>query len=102
SAAMLRRVGAVSPEQRLEDAATLMVSGGQNQVPVIDHGRPIGVLTRGDVASGLAQSGPDARVGAAPTHDVVTVDPGDPLDLVLDRLRQAPDAVAVVLDHGEA
>jgi Zn-dependent protease/CBS domain-containing protein len=102
SAAMLRRVGAVSPEQRLEDAATLMVSGGQNQVPVIDHGRPVGVLTRGDVASGLARSGPDARVATAPTHEVVTVEPGDPLDRVLDRLRETPDAVAVVVDHGEA
>src|SRR5215831_3975887 len=49
SAAMLTRVGTVSPEQRLEDAAALMLSGGQSQVPVVDHGQAVGVLTRGDV-----------------------------------------------------
>ena len=29
------------------------------------------------------------------------VSPSDPLDLVLDRLRQSPDAVALVVDHGQ-
>jgi Zn-dependent protease len=100
SAAMLRRVSAVSPDQHLEDAAALLL--GQNQVPVLDHGRFVGVLTRRDVASALAKGGPMAPVADASTHDVVTVQPGDPLDLVLDRLRQSPDSVALVLDHGEA
>jgi Zn-dependent protease/CBS domain-containing protein len=100
SAAMLTRVGTVSPEQRLEDAAALMLSGGQSQVPVVDHGLAVGVLTRGDVASALANAGPEATVAEAKPHQIVTVEPGDPLDLVLDRLRQTPDAVAVVLDHG--
>jgi CBS domain containing-hemolysin-like protein len=30
----------------------------------------------------------------------VTVDPSDPLDTVLDRLRESHALVAVVLDHG--
>jgi Zn-dependent protease/CBS domain-containing protein len=102
SAAMLTRVNAVSPDQTVEDAAALMLGGGQNQVPVLDHGRVLGVLTRGDVASALAKGGPSSSIASAPTHDVVTVEPGDPLDLVLDRLRQTPDAVALVVDHGEA
>lgn len=102
SAAMLTRVDSVSPEQPIEDAAALMLQRGQNQIPVVDHGRPIGVLTRGDVASALAQVGPNAPVAQAPSHEVVTVEPGDSLDVVLDRLRQAPDAVALVVDHGEA
>jgi Zn-dependent protease/CBS domain-containing protein len=100
SAAMLTRVGTVTPEQRLEEAAALMLQGGQSQVPVIDHGRAVGVLTRGDVASALASVGPEARVANAKPHEVVTVEPGDPLDGVLDRLRRAPDTIAVVLDHG--
>jgi Zn-dependent protease/CBS domain-containing protein len=102
SAAMLTRVDSVSPEQPIEDAATLMLQRGQNQIPVVDHGRPVGVLTRGDIASALAKGGPTARIGEGPTHEVVTVEVGDPLDLVLDRLRQTPEAVALVIDHGEA
>jgi Zn-dependent protease/CBS domain-containing protein len=100
SAAMLRRIDTVTPEQRLEDAAALLLSERQNELPVIEHGRPIGVLTRGDVASALAHADPHMAVAAAPKHAVVEVDPADPLDAVLDRLRQNPEAVAVVMDHG--
>jgi Zn-dependent protease/CBS domain-containing protein len=100
SAAMLRRVDAVSPEQPLEDAAALLLRGGLNQVPVLDHGVPVGVITRSDVATALAHAGPDATVGSAPQHHIVTVSPADSLDAVLDRLRQDPDSVALVVDDG--
>lgn len=101
SAAMLRRVETVSPEQPLEDAAALLLSGGLNQLPVIDHGRPVGVITRSDVATALAHAGPDATVANAPQHGIITVSPSDALDAVLDQLRQNPDSVALVVDHGQ-
>jgi Zn-dependent protease/CBS domain-containing protein len=101
SAAMLRRVESVSPEQPLEDAAAMLLRGGLNQLPVIDHGHPIGVITRSDVATALSHAGPDATVANAPQHGVVTVSPADSLDHVLDKLRQHPDSVALVVDHGE-
>ena len=100
SAAMLRRVEAVTPEQPLEDAAALLLRGGLNQLPVIDHGKAVGVITRGDVASALAHAGPDATVGSAPQHAIVEVSPSDSLDSVLDKLREQPDSVALVVDHG--
>lgn len=100
SAAMLRRVESVTPEQPLEDAAAMLLRGGLNQLPVIDHGEPVGVITRSDVATALSHAGPNATVGNAPKHSVVMVSPGDSLDLVLDKLRQAPDSVALVIDHG--
>ena len=100
SAAMLRRVESVSPEQPLEDAAAMLLRGGLNQLPVIDHGHAVGVITRSDVATALSHAGPDATVGNAPQHTVVTVSPADSLDYVLDRLREHPDSVALVVDHG--
>lgn len=100
SAAMLRRVESVSSEQPLEDAAAMLLRGGLNQLPVIDHGNPVGVITRSDVATALSHAGPNATVGNAPQHTVVMVSPADSLDLVLDRLRQSPDSVALVVDHG--
>ena len=100
SVAMLTRVEVVAPEQPLEDAAALLLSRGRDLVPVVDHGRPVGVLTRDDVAAGLAHGGARAPVGSAPRHEVVTVAPSEPLEHVLDRLRESPDAVAVVVDHG--
>jgi stage IV sporulation protein FB len=100
SAAMLRRVEAVTPEQPLEDAASLLLRGGLQQLPVIDHGTPVAVITRSDVASALAHAGPDATVASAPKHAIVMVTPAESLDAVLDKLRQHPDSVALVMDHG--
>jgi len=100
SAAMLRRVEAVSSNQPLEEAAALLQRGGLNQLPVIDDGNPVGVITRSDVASALAHAGPTATVADAPQHKVIMVSPADALDAVIDRLRAEPDSVAIVVDRG--
>jgi Zn-dependent protease/predicted transcriptional regulator len=100
SAAMLRRVESVTPEQPLEDAAAMLLRGGLNQLPVIDHGEPVGVITRSDVATALSHAGPNATVANAPHHSVVTVSPADSLDMVLEKLRRSPHAIALVVDHG--
>jgi CBS domain-containing protein len=92
-------VAMVTPEAPLEEAASILLA--QEHVPVIDHGTPVGVITRGDVATALAHAGPNTTVAEAPHHEVVTVAPADPLDSVLDRLRGDPDTVAVVIDQGE-
>lgn len=100
SAVMLSRVDAVSPEQPLEDVAQLFVAGRIAQLPVIDHGRPVGVVTRDGIATALQQAGPHATVGAATCRHIITVTPGDSVAEVLDRLREVPDSVALVVDHG--
>lgn len=101
SAAILTRVPTVSSEQPLEDVAQLFVGGRNAEVPVIDHGHPVGVVTRDDVALGLEHGGPHTAVADVPKHDVVMVSPSDSLADVLDELRAAPDRVAVVIDRGE-
>lgn len=100
SAAMLHRVEAVTPDQPLEDAASLLVRGGLDQLPVMQHGQPIGVITRSDVATALSHADPSATVADAPRHEVILVSPADALDVVLDRLRAEPETVALVVDHG--
>ncbi len=99
SAAILTRVTAVTPQQPLDEVAQIFVSGRVVHVPVIDHGRAVSVITRGDVAAGLARLGPHGTVSAAPSHHVVSVTPSDSLVDVLARLEAKPDAVAVVIDH---
>ncbi|HSS01675.1 MAG TPA: CBS domain-containing protein [Kofleriaceae bacterium] len=99
SAAILTRVVAVRPEQTLDEAAQLLVTGRHDLLPVVDHGEPVAVLTRQDVATGLERMGPHARVIAVPSHHVVTVVANEPLAHVLERLQEMPDAVAVVVDH---
>lgn len=101
SAAMLTRLDAVTPGQSLEDAASLFVTGRQPFLPLVQNGEPVGVVTRDDVATGLRRAGPQATIAEAPRHEAVSVKPSDSLSEVLEKLRAAPDSVAVVIDNGE-
>ena len=101
SAAMLTRLPVVKPEQPLEDVALLFLGGRNAELAVVEHGLPVGVVTRDDVAEGIERRGPHAQISDAPHHDVLTVSPSDSLADVLDQLRDTPDRVAVVVDHGE-
>jgi Zn-dependent protease/predicted transcriptional regulator len=98
--AMNSQIDTISSDEALEEAARLLVTTGQNQLPIVDDGQTVGVLTRGDIAAGIATSGPDAKVTAAPHHDAITIAPTESLDTVFDRIVETPDAVAVVVDRG--
>ena len=102
SAAILTRMVAVRPEQSLDEVAQILVSGRHDQLPVLDQGKPVAVITRQDIATGLERVGPHATVATAPSHHIVTVTPTDSLAHVLERLHAMPDSVAVVVDHGAA
>jgi CBS domain-containing protein len=100
--AMLKRVDTVAPEERLDATASLLVADGVDVLPIFDHGRPVGAITREDIAAGLARGGPDATVAEAPRHDLFTVAPDEPLDTLFERLQKSPGTVALVVDHGAA
>lgn len=100
SAAMLHRVATVSPDESLEDVAQILVASRLTELPVVDHGRLIGVVTRDDIATGVQVAGPRAPLRSAPCHAVFTVGPGDSLPDVLARLRATPGTLALVVDHG--
>lgn len=100
SAAMNRHIDIVSPDESLGEAARLLVSTGQWQLPIVDHGETVGVLTKGDVAEGIRDAGDSASIAQAPHHEAITVGPNDSLEGVFDRLAHEPGAIAVVVDHG--
>jgi CBS domain-containing protein len=47
----------VHPGALLADAAALLARHGVNRLPVLDHGRLVGILARGDVIGSLAGGG---------------------------------------------
>ncbi len=100
SAAILNRVDTVSVGQPLEDVAQILVAGRRSEVPVVDGDKPVGVVTRGDLAAAVRTLGPRAPVADIPRRVALTVSPADSLEDVLGRLRAEPEAVAVVVDHG--
>ncbi len=100
SAVILNRVETVSIGQPLEDVAQLLVAGQCSEVPVVDGDKPVGVVTRDDLVAGVQELGPHAPVAQLHRHEVLTVSPSDSLADVFVRLRDDPDAVAVLVDHG--
>jgi predicted transcriptional regulator len=99
--AMCAKIHAVRPEDSLGEAAQWLVETGQHPLPIVDHGRTVGVLTRCDVATGIKHAGAGARVSTAPHHGAIVVAPRDSVEGVAAQLSHQPDAIAVVMD-GEA
>jgi Zn-dependent protease len=99
-AAMNRQIDVVTPDEALGEAARLLVMTGQDQLPIVDHGETVGVLTKTDCAEGIKQAGPRAPIAQAPHHDAITVAPEEPLEGVYDKLAHEPGKIAVVVDRG--
>jgi CBS domain containing-hemolysin-like protein len=77
-----------------------LVAGRRSEIPVVDGDKPVGVVTRGDLAAAVRTLGPRVPVADIPRRVALTVSPADSLQDVLGRLRAEPEAVAVVVDHG--
>ena len=90
----------VRPEQSIADVAHMFVAARVSEVPVMDHGVALGVVTRNAVGKTLELDGPHTPVGLVALSDVVVVDPDAALEDVRAELEGHPGAVALVLDHG--
>lgn len=66
-------VMSVSPDTTVEDAARAMREGAVRRLPVVEGGRPIGIVSLGDLAVELGSAGGDRgeRPGGAPDPGAV-------------------------------
>lgn len=53
SEVMTKKVFTVSPEDSIERAASMMVRHRINRLPVLEEGKLVGIVTRGDIIAGL-------------------------------------------------
>jgi CBS domain-containing protein len=53
---MTKKVHAISPEEDLEDASSMMVKYDVNRLPVIENGKLVGIVARSDIIKGLSES----------------------------------------------
>ena len=100
-AAMLSEFEVLQADEPLQRAIDLLMSGSQQEFPVLEGGRPVGVLTRDDLVRGLQRGGPATRVGDAIQRDELAADPGEPLEDVFRRMRERGRSALPVVSGGD-
>jgi predicted transcriptional regulator len=98
--AMISEFVAVRPDSTLKEVATHVLRGFQQDFPVIDGDRVVGVLPQPGLLGGLTEAGPDAVVGRFMRTDFETAAPDEMLDRALSRLTEGGCPVLPVLDGG--
>jgi predicted transcriptional regulator len=84
---MIRDVRTLAPGDPLARAVDEVLSGFQQDFPVVENGDVVGVLTRADLMKALAAHGPESRVGDAMDRAFVVTAPDEELDDAFARLR---------------
>jgi len=85
--AMMTRIRALSPDDPLWTAVDELRAGGQQDFPVVDNGRVVGMLARQAVIKTLHEGDHDSRVRDMMQADCGTVEDGEMLDKTFMRMR---------------
>jgi Zn-dependent protease/CBS domain-containing protein len=101
SRAMLTDFNAVSSRDTLARAVELILTGSQQDFPVVDDGRVSGVLTRGDLLIALQRHGPSAPVADVMRRDVQIADAFEMLETVSARLQECDCHTLPVVRNGQ-
>lgn len=100
SAAMITDFRALSPDDPLARAVELVLAGFQEDFPVVSGGSVVGVLTRGDLVTAIAERGSSEPVAAAMRKDFETVSTVDSLSVVFSKLQSTPCQTIPVFHKG--
>jgi len=77
----------LSPDDSLGRAVDLLLSGAQQDFPVVADGAVVGVLTRADLFAALARQEQATRVDEVMRRHFLTADPSDMIDVAFQRLQ---------------
>ncbi|PYY05842.1 MAG: site-2 protease family protein [Acidobacteria bacterium] len=99
--AMIPEFRTLSPQDELSKAVTLVLDGWQQDFPVVDQGRVVGMLLRSDMIASLANGDVRANVDKAMRHDFPVASPAEPLESVFTRLHETEVATMPIIDNGQ-
>ncbi|MFB3777546.1 MAG: site-2 protease family protein [Bryobacteraceae bacterium] len=85
----------------LSRAVEMILSGSQQEFPVVSGSRVVGVLTKADLLKALAQRGDSLPVAEAMNREFQLVDSHDMLESVLERLQECRCHTLPVMHGGE-
>jgi Zn-dependent protease/CBS domain-containing protein len=97
---MVTDVQTLTPSDTLNDAVHHVLSGFQQDFPVVDGGRLVGVLSRADLLAGVATAGADSPVRGAMKTAFQTVAPEEPALAAWTQLRESRQRILPVVRDG--
>lgn len=101
SRAMLTDFRTLHPLQPASQAMTWLISGVQQDFPVVDQGRLVGILTHEDLLDAARRGGPYLTVGHLMRRDFEWVEANDLLETAFTRLSNASLQAAPVTWRGQ-
>jgi Zn-dependent protease/predicted transcriptional regulator len=101
SAAMVTAFMSLETRHELQYAADLMLAGDQQDFPVLEGGRYLGMLARKDLIKGLREEGPTAPVGRVVFTDLEPVDAAWPLERAWQVMRASGHTAIPVVMRGQ-
>ena len=101
SAAMVTAFMSLETRHELQYAADLMLAGDQQDFPVLEGGRYLGMLSRNDLIKGLREEGPTAPVGRVVRTDVEPVEAAWPLERAWQVMKAGRHSAMPVVMRGQ-
>ncbi|MBN1310342.1 MAG: CBS domain-containing protein, partial [Anaerolineae bacterium] len=95
--AMVSSYRTLSPGDDLNKAVQYILDGSQQDFPVLEGDRVVGMLTRGDLMAALSRQGPSAAVEEVMRRDFETIDAGEMIEMAFARLQACDCHSAPVL-----
>ncbi|MBI5083167.1 MAG: site-2 protease family protein [Acidobacteria bacterium] len=99
-AAMLTDFRQLSSGDTRADAVRLGREGSQQDFPVVERGRVVGILTRSDLLLALAEHGQDHPVTSAMRRELLTTDYTEMLEIAFQRLQECGCHTMPVIHEG--
>jgi Zn-dependent protease len=98
--AMVTGFTVVSPDDPLGSAVDHTLAGWQQDFPVVQGDRVVGILTQADLLKGLTQRGRDALIREVMRTDFRTVDASEMMETVFQRMQGCACHTLPVVDRG--
>jgi CBS domain-containing protein len=97
---MIKEFQSLSPDAPVSEAVSHVLAGFQQDFPVVEEGRLVGVLTRNELASALGRHGPDTPVSDVMQREFTTADPHEMLQTAFARLQEGHSRSLPVVRDG--
>jgi Zn-dependent protease len=84
--AMVREFKELAPRDSLSRATEMLLAGTQQDFPVVEEGRLVGILTRADLIRAIAQHGLDLQVNDVMVREYQSADISEKLGTAVERM----------------